>query len=176
MSFANRLFHPGARAGAAVAALAAWGCSTMDQPSTPPPTTPTPTATPPASPGLAVVHAVDVFAKSGSLVEVFGTYRVVAADKLERADAADRAAASGHAAIELGDGTRIHLQPPWHPDAVRGDAERTKFADQAVVVKGLLFDECPPPGDGRAYAKVACLHSELAIMARSTYDRLHGPR
>ncbi len=144
----------------------------MDQPATPPapPTPPTPTSTRPASPGLAVLHAVDLFAKSGSLVEVFGTYRVVAADKL------DRAAAGDHAAVELDDGTRIHLQPPWHPDAVRADAERTRFADQAVVVKGLLFDECPPPGDGRAYAKVACLHSELVVMARSTYDRLHGPR
>lgn len=171
MSHTIRLHHR-ACAGAIVAALAAWGCSTMDQPSTPPSSTPSPTATPPASPGLAVVHAVDVFAKSGSLVEVFGTYRVVADGKL---DGDDRAAAA-HAAVELADGTRVHLQPPWHADAVRGDAERTKFADQAVVVKGLLFDECPPPGDGRAYAKVACLHSELVIMARTTYDRLHGPR
>lgn len=117
-------------------------------------------------------HAVDVFAKSGSLVEVFGTYRVVANAKLDGADPGT----AELAAIELDDGTRVHLQPPWHADAVRSEAERAKFVDRPVVVKGLLFEECPPPGDGRAYAKVACLHSELSIIARATYDMLHGPR
>jgi hypothetical protein len=85
----------------------------------------------------------------------------------------DAEAAAKHAAVRLTDGALIHLAPPWHPEAIRPDEER-KLAGQPVVAKGLLFAECPPPPDGRAYARVACLHLGLKVLERSTYDFLHG--
>lgn len=119
----------------------------------------------PAPASDAVTTAADRDRKSGTMVEVFGTY-VLAEDK-------DQGTATGHAAVRLADGTLSHLAPPWHDEAIRPEAER-KLVGQAVVAKGLLFAECPPPPDGRAYARVACLHLGLKVLERSTYDFLHG--
>jgi hypothetical protein len=127
-----------------------------------------PTPTPTLSAGDAVKTATDRDHKNGSLVEVFGTYQVVADGK------DPGTAATDHVAIKLSDGTLIHLQPPWHPDAARPADERAKLGGKAVVAKGLLFAECPPPSDGRAYAKVSCLYSEIVLLERTTYDLLHG--
>ncbi len=128
----------------------------------PMPTTSTPSA------GDAVHTAIDRDHKAGTMVEVFGTYQLVADGK------DPGAAATDHAAVVLHDGTRIHLQPPWHPDAARPADERAKLGGKEVVAKGLLFAECPPPPDGRAYAKVSCLYSEIVLLERATYDLLHG--
>lgn len=102
------------------------------------------------------------------MVEVFGRYERVADGK------APDAAPVGHAAVRLADGTLIHLQPPWHSDAVRPAEEQKELDGKEVVAKGVLFAECPPPPDGRAYSKVPYLYSEIVIMDRSTYDLLHG--
>jgi hypothetical protein len=131
-------------------------------------TMPTIATTPTLSAGDAVNTAADRDHKTGTLVEVFGTYRLVADGKDADALATD------HAAIALGDGTLIRLQPPWHPDAARPADERAKLVGHAVVAKGLLFAECPPPPDGRAYARVSCLYSEIVLLERTTYDLLHG--
>lgn len=134
----------------------------------PMPPTSTPMPTPTLSAGNAVNTAADRDHKNGTLVEVFGTYQVVADGK------DPGAAATDHVAIVLSDGTLIHLQPPWHPDAARPADERARLGGKAVVAKGLLFAECPPPSDGRAYAKVSCLYSEVVLLERTTYDLLHG--
>lgn len=120
------------------------------------------------SPGAEVRSAADRDAKAGTVVEVFGTYEEVAGGK------APDAPLDGHAAVRLDDGSLIHLQPPWHPDAARPADERARHAGKAVVAKGMLFAECPPPPDGRAYAKVPCLYSELIVMDRRTYDSLQS--
>lgn len=78
----------------------------------------------------------------------------------------------GHAAVRLDDGL-IHLQPPWHADAVRSPDEIARFEGRPVVAKGILFVECPPP-DGRAYPKVPCLYSEIVLIDRRIYDIVHG--
>lgn len=134
-------------------------CNSMSAPQKPPPT---------LSPGDQVNTAADRDHKNGTMVEVFGTYAVLS-------DGKDPGGGpTGHAAVELSDGTLIHLAPPWHPDAVRPDDERTRLAGQPVVAKGLLFAECPPPPNGRAYARVACLYEGLVVLDRATYDFLHG--
>lgn len=133
---------------------------------TPPPSAPAPA--PALSPGDAVHSAADRDHKTGTLVEVFGTYQLVSDGK------DPGAAATDHAAVALGDGTLIHLQPPWHRDAARPADERSQLTGKPVVAKGLLFAECPPPPDGRAYAKVSCLYSEVVLLERATYDLLHG--
>jgi hypothetical protein len=115
-----------------------------------------------------VKSAADRDAKNGAIVEVFGTYQQVAGGK--RPDAP----LDGHAAVRLDDGTLIWLEPPWHPDAIRSPEEIAQYDGQAVVVKGLLFAECPPPPDVRAYAKVPCLAMGIVVIDRRTYDVLHG--
>jgi len=124
-----------------------------------------PAPAPALSPADQVHTAADRDAKDGTLVEVFGTYLLV--------DAHEPGTASGHAAVVLDDGTAIRLGPSWHPDAVRPDQER-ELAGRAVVAKGLLFAECPPPPDGRAYVKSACLHGGIEVLDRSTHDFLNG--
>lgn len=113
-----------------------------------------------------VRNAADRDAKTGDMVEVFGTYQQVAVGK------APDARLDGHAAVRLADDSLIHLQPPWHPSAVRPADELAKFTDKPVVVKGILMKECPPPPDGRAYAKVPCMMLDIVIMDRGTYDAL----
>ena len=109
----------------------------------------------------AVRTAADVAAKKGTMVEAYGTYEQVAYGKLPDAKP------QGHAAVRLDDGTLLWLEPPWHPDAIRSSEELAKYAGTAVVVNGLLFDECPPPPDGRAYALVACLMKPVVIDRRA---------
>lgn len=120
------------------------------------------------SPDDQVRTAADRDHKSGNMVEVFGTYQQIADGK------APDAHHLGHVAVRLEDGTLIHLQPPWHADAVRSPDEIAKFEGREVVAKGILFAECPPPPDGRAYPKVPCLYSEIVLVDRRTYDLLHG--
>ena len=139
-------------------------CATMDS-NQKPPSAPPPSA---LAPDAEVRTASDRDHKTGSMVEVFGTYEPIADGK------APGAAHVGHAAVRLADGTLIHLQPPWHPDAVRPAEELASFSGRAVVAKGMLFAECPPPPDGRAYPKVPCLFSEIVVMERRTYDALHS--
>lgn len=143
-----------------LAAVLLANCTSMNDPKPP-------TPTPALSPGDQVNHAADRDAKNGTMVEVFGTYTEVAGGKDEGAPP------SGHAAVALADGSLVHLGPPWHPIAIRSDEER-KLAGQPVVAKGLLFAECPPPPDGRAYRKVPCLYEGLTVVDRKTYDFLHG--
>jgi hypothetical protein len=119
-------------------------------------------------PDTAVRSAADRDAKNGTMVEVFGTYQQVAADKAP--DAKPR----GHAAVRLADDSLVYLHPPWHPEAIRTAEEIAKYDGKSVVVKGLLFAECPPPPDGRAYAKVPCLASGLVIIDRRAYDALQS--
>lgn len=126
-------------------------------------------STPAASPDDQVRNTTDCISKNGSMVEVFGTYQKVAMGKAPDAEP------DGHAAVRLDDGTLIHLQPPWQVTAVRSPDELSKFDGQRVVAKGILLAECPPPPDGRAYAKVPCLFSEIVLLEQSTYDLLHGP-
>jgi hypothetical protein len=129
-----------------------------------PMTTPVPPKTA-LSPDDQVTTAADRDHKNGTIVEVFGTYVLT--------EGKDQGTVTGHAAVRIADGTLIHLAPPWHPEAIRPDEER-KLAGQPVVAKGLLFAECPPPPDGRSYARVACLYLGLKVIERSTYDFLHG--
>jgi hypothetical protein len=117
------------------------------------------------SPDDQVTTAADRDHKNGTMVEVFGTYVL--------AESKDQGTLTGHAAVQLADGTLIHLAPPWHQEAIRPEEER-KFVGKPVVAKGLLFAECPPPPDGRAYPRVACLHIGLKVLERSMYDFLHG--
>jgi hypothetical protein len=124
----------------------------------------TPTETPS---NIQVHNAADRDAKNGTIVEIFGTYTEIPAGK--DADAP----LDGHAAVKLADGSLIFLGPPWHPEAIRPADERA-LAGQPVVAKGILFTECPPPPDGRAYAKVACLYEGLVVYDRRTYDFMHG--
>jgi hypothetical protein len=120
------------------------------------------------SPRDEVRTAVDRDRKTGGMVEVFGRYERIADGK------APGSALLGHAAVRLADETLIHLQPPWHPDAVRSSEEQAQHDGKEVVAKGILFAACPPPPDGRAYPKVPCLYSEIVIVDRRTYDLLHG--
>jgi|GEM_PF-2237856 hypothetical protein len=143
-------------------ALLAASCTTMNDPKDP-----NTTAPPSLSPGDEVRTAADRDAKSGQMVAVFGIYTEVAGGK------AVDAPLDGHAAITLGDGTRIALAPPWHADAIRPADER-KLAGQEVVAKGLLFAECPPPPNGGAYQKSACLERGLTVIDRATFDFLTG--
>jgi hypothetical protein len=138
-------------------------CATMNS-NQKPPSTPSPALAPDAE----VRTASDRDHKAGRMVEVFGTYEPIADGK------APGAAHVGHAAVRLEDGTLIHLQPPWHPNAVRSAEELASFSGRAVVAKGMLFAACPPPPDGRAYPKVPCLFSEIVVMERRTYDALHS--
>jgi hypothetical protein len=121
-----------------------------------------------AAADTAVRNAADRDAKNGTMVEVFGTYEQVAAGK------APDAKPQGHAAVRLDDGSMIWLEPPWHPGAIRSAEEIAKYEGKSVVAKGLLFAECPPPPDGRAYAKVPCLAAGLVIMDRQTYNALQS--
>lgn len=123
-------------------------------------------AAPPLSPDVEVRTAADRDAKSGDMVEVFGTYQHVAGGK------APDATPDRHAAVRLDDGTLIWLEPPWHTDAIRPAEEIARYEGKRVVAKGVLLAECPPPPDGRAYAKVACLTAAILIMDRRTYDAL----
>lgn len=132
----------------------------------PTPKEPTMTTAPALSPDVEVRTAADRDAKSGEMVEVFGTYEHVSGGK------APDAAPDGHAAVRLDDGTQIWLQPPWQADAIRPADEITRYAGKAVVAKGLLMAECPPPPDGRAYAKVPCLTAAIIVMERRAYDAL----
>lgn len=122
----------------------------------------------PAPEDRTVRTAVDRERKNGTMVEVFGTYQQVAGGQ------GPDAQPKGHAAVRLDDGTLVWLQPPWHPDAIRPAEEVAKYDGRAVVAKGLLFAECPPPPDGRAYAKVPCLASSILVMDRRTYDALQS--
>lgn len=142
--------------------LALSSCGTMD--SSPPSSSQTPPR--PASPGNEVRHAGDLEAKNASMVDVFGTYEHVSVAK--RPDQPP----DGHAAVRLDDGTRIHLSPPWDPEAKRPPDEIAKYDGQSVVVKGLLMKECPPPPDQRAYAKVPCLYKGGVVMDPRTYKAL----
>ncbi len=116
----------------------------------------------------AVRTAADRDRKNGEMVEVFGTYQHVAGGK------APDAKPDGHAAVRLDDGTQVWLQPPWHADAIRPADELTRYDGKPVVAKGLLFAECPPPPDGRAYAKVPCLTAAILVMDRRAYDALQS--
>lgn len=127
----------------------------------------TPSA-PSISPGDEVRTAADRDQKTGKMVEVFGRYERVADGKAPDATPRD------HAAVRLEDGTLIHLQPPWHPNAVRSAEEQEKYADQEIVAQGILLAECPPPPDGRAFAKVPCLYLDIVITDRRTHDLLRG--
>lgn len=152
-------------------ALTLAACACKQTPATPAATAPSPeeptmTPTPALSPAAEVRNPADRDAKSGDLVEVFGTYEQVAGGK--DPDAPN----DGHAAVRLDDGSLVHLQPPWHPDAIRSADELTRYTDKQVVVKGLLFKECPPPPDNRAYAQVPCLYAAIVIIDRRTYDAL----
>ncbi|MBZ0237399.1 MAG: hypothetical protein K8M05_34090 [Deltaproteobacteria bacterium] len=118
------------------------------------------------SPDGEVRTAADRDARSGTMVEVFGTYEEAASGK------APDAPKDGHAAVRLDDGSLVHLQPPWHPDAVRPADELARYAGKPVVVKGILFKQCPPPPDGRAYARVPCMVMDIVIMHRRAYDAL----
>lgn len=118
------------------------------------------------SPDAEVRNAADRDAKSGDMVEVFGTYEQVSVGK------APDAPLDGHAAVRLEDGSLVHLQPPWHENAIRSADELAKYSDKPVVVKGLIVAECPPPPDGRAYAKVPCMMMDVVVMDRRTYDVL----
>jgi hypothetical protein len=122
--------------------------------------------TPALSPDIEVRTCADRDAKAGDMVEVFGTYQHVAGG------AAPDATPDGHAAVSLDDGTLIWLEPPWQPDAIRPAEEIARYEGKRVVAKGLLFAECPPPPDGRSYAKVACLTAGIIIMDRRTYGAL----
>ncbi len=126
----------------------------------------TPTAAPALAPDAEVRTAADRDHKNGNMVEVFGTYEQIADGK------SPDARHLGHVAVRLDDDSLIHLQPPWHPDAVRPTDELAKFDGRPVVAKGILFAECPPPPDGRAYPKVPCLYSEIVLVDRRTYDAL----
>jgi hypothetical protein len=121
-----------------------------------------------ATEDTAVRNAAELDAKNGTMVEVFGRYEQVAGGK--RPDAP----LDGHAAVRLADDTLIWLEPPWHPAAIRAPEELAKFEGKEVVAKGLLFAECPPPPDHRAYAKVSCLGAGPIVMERATYDLLNG--
>ncbi len=124
------------------------------------------TTSPSLSSDVEVRTAADRDAKAGEMVEVFGTYQHVSGGK------APDAAPDGHAAVRLDDGSQIWLAPPWHTDAIRTAEEIARYDGKSVVAKGLLFAECPPPPDGRAYAKVPCLTAGIIVMDRRTYDAL----
>jgi hypothetical protein len=121
-----------------------------------------------ASSASEVRNAVDRDAKSGDMVEVFGTYQQVPGGKDPGAPL------DGHAAVRLDDGSLVHLQPLWHPNAIRSADELAKYTDKQVVVKGILAKECPPPPDGRAYAMVPCMMMDIVIIDRSTYDAIES--
>lgn len=126
----------------------------------------TPMTAPSLSPAAEVHNAADRDAKSGDMVEVFGTYEQVPGGK-------DPGAPNdGHAAVRLDDGSLVHLQPPWHADAIRSADELAKYTGKQVVLKGILAKECPPPPDGRAYAKVPCMMMDIVIIDRRTYDAI----
>jgi hypothetical protein len=141
-------------------------CSSEPKESTMTPPPPPSSSSASLSPGAEVHNAADRDAKAGDLVEVFGTYEQVAVGK------APDAPLDGHAAVRLDDGTLVHLQPPWDPKAIRPAEELARYAGKAVVVKGIVVPECPPPPDGGAYAKVPCLMMDIVIMERGTYDAL----
>jgi hypothetical protein len=103
--------------------------------------------------------------------------RVVAGESAQ--DLLDQHAPAGGGRGSTGDGAPVQHFKDFaavgsNQEAIRPDEER-KFVGKPVVAKGLLFAECPPPPDGRAYPRGACLHIGLKVLERSMYDFLHGP-
>lgn len=64
---------------------------------------------------------------------------------------------AGHVAIRLDDGETVLLEPSWHPDARRSNAEREAHEGRLVVAIGILHDEAPDAPDGTASVRMPCL-------------------
>ncbi len=101
---------------------------------------------------LRIVRESDIAAAAGGRVEVRGTYAPchVTARPHPTGPAI-------HAAVELVDGTRVLLEPPYLPSAHRSDAERATHAGRPVRAVGTLLATVPEESPGAATPLLPCL-------------------
>ncbi|WP_224370951.1 hypothetical protein [Hyalangium versicolor] len=89
----------------------------------------------------------DVQRLSGRRVRVVGTYHQVDMRMKPKPPAQYR----GHAAVRLGDGTDILLEPGWSKAAIRSQAERERHDGKHVEIIGVLHEQSPAPPEPAAY-------------------------
>ena len=79
------------------------------------------------------------------------------------------------AAIQLEDGTLVHLQPTWEPSAIRSEAELIKYHQKEVVVfANFVLSKAPPSPGGTAYMTGPCMFGPISISSRKAWDRMNG--
>lgn len=113
-----------------------------------------------------VTTSKDIEDNEGELVHVVGMYRLM--DVRKRADPPP--VYKGHALVELEDGTRVCLMPPWSGDAIRPQEERDQYADQKVVVHGYIVGEAPPDPSGGASIVMPCMARITGVVPYELYE------
>ncbi|MFP2934221.1 hypothetical protein ACLESO_55695 [Pyxidicoccus sp. 3LG] len=84
---------------------------------------------------------------SGSRVRLVGTYHQVDMRMRQKPPAQY----VGHAAVRLGDGTEVLLEPGWSDAAIRGAEERERYDGQRVEITGVVHAQSPAPPEPMAY-------------------------
>jgi hypothetical protein len=64
---------------------------------------------------------------------------------------------SGRAAVRLGDGTEVLLEPSWAPAGVRSPDEIARYEGQAVFVSGTVHATAPAPAEAVAQIIGPCV-------------------
>lgn len=95
----------------------------------------------------------DVRENDGDRATLVGRYVRIDVRKRPRGDPRYR----GHAGVRLADGTTVHLEPTWSPEAVRGEPERERFEGERVEVVGTVHVEPPEPPEPVAYLVAPCV-------------------
>ena len=72
----------------------------------------------------------------------------------------------GHAAVRLGDGTEVLLEPTWSQAAIRDQQERDQFDGKSVEVTGTLHSQPPQSPDQAAQIVAPCVSPVEPIRAR----------
>jgi len=105
-------------------------------------------------------HGAALPAAADTRVELRGVYTPCAVSRRPGADTP-----LVHVAIELADGTRVLLEPPWHPAARRSPAEHAAHDGRPVRVVGTLRATVPERVPGAQTPLLPCLVDVDSIRA-----------
>lgn len=107
-----------------------------------------------------VVHESDIGPAAGQQVEVRGIYTPIALGRRPSAEPAPT-----HVAVQLADGTRVLLEPPWRPTACRDAAERSAHDGRPVRAVGTILVSVPEEFEGAQTPLLPCLVDVVSVTA-----------
>jgi hypothetical protein len=112
------------------------------------------------SPARTVVLESDIAPAAGQQVEVRGLYTPIALGRRPTAEPPPT-----HVAVQLADGTRVLLEPPWREPACRAAEERSVFDGRLVRAVGTILVTVPEEFEGAQTPLLPCLVDVVSVTA-----------